>query len=119
MEEFLVFLLFMGTIFGITYLYYSTRHKERMALIEKGESADLFVSSKRKSNIPLYAVILINLGVLGIGIGLGVLVGHAFSLTGMDEDVAMPSCIFLFLGLSLLCGFVITRRVERNYRDEL
>jgi len=118
MEEAFVFLLFMGTIFGMVYLYFSTRHKERMALIEKGETVDLFKGNKRRSAIPLYAVILINLGVLGIGIGAGLIIGQALVLTGFDDDVAMPSMIFICLGLSLLIGFKITRKIDQNYRDE-
>ncbi len=118
MEEVVVLMVLFGTFFGIVYLYFSTRHKERMALIEKGESADLFVTSKRKSAIPLYAVILINLGLLGIGVGLGVIIGNAIALSGIDEDAAMPASIFLCLGAALLAGFYITRAVDRNYRDE-
>ena len=30
-------------IFGIIYLYYSTRNRERMALIEKGADASIFL----------------------------------------------------------------------------
>ncbi len=118
MEEAMVFLLFLVTFFGIVYLFFSTRHKERMALIEKGVSADLFVSSKRKSAIPLYAVLLINLGVLGIGVGLGILIGQLLHLTGIDDDITMPSSIFICLGIALLTGFVLTRRVDQRYREE-
>lgn len=119
MEEAFVFLLFMGTVFGMVYLYFSTRHKERMALIEKGESVDLFKGTKRRSAIPLYAVILINLGVLGVGIGAGMLVGQLMVLSGMDDDIAMPSMIFICLGLSLLAGFNITRKIDQKYRDDM
>jgi len=118
MEEALVFLLFLGTLFGIIYLYFSTRHRERMALIEKGESADLFVTTRRKSAIPMYAVILINLGMLAIGVGLGVLVGQALTIAGLDNEVAFPGSVFLCLGLALLAGFGITRSVDRKYREE-
>lgn len=118
MEEFLVALTIFGTFFGIVYLYFSTRHKERMALIEKGESADLFVTTKRRSAIPLYAIILINFGLLGVGIGLGILLGQLLYMSGMDQDMSMPSSIFLCIGLSLLAGFLITRKMDQKYREE-
>ena len=118
MEEAVVFLILFGTIFGVVYLFYSTRHKERMALIEKGQSADLFVTSKRKSSIPLYAILLINLGILGVGIGIGVLLGQALYMGGMDDDIAYPSSIFICLGLSLLTGFYVTRNIDRKYKEE-
>ena len=117
MEETFVFIVFFGTFFGIVYLYFSTRHKERMALIEKGESADLFVARKRKSAIPLYAIVLINLGIIGIGAGLGILLGSALHMIGMDDDTSYPAAIFTSLGLALLTGFRITRRVDEHYRD--
>lgn len=119
MEEAVVFLFFMATIFGVFYLYYSTRHKERMSLIDKGMNADLFVTSKRKSAIPFYAVLLINLGVLGIGIGLGILISQLLIMSGMDDDIAMPSSIFICLGLALLVGFYVTRKVDEKYREEI
>ncbi|MCF8239382.1 MAG: hypothetical protein K9I85_14560 [Saprospiraceae bacterium] len=118
MEEFLVALTIFGTIFGVVYLYFSTRHKERMALIEKGESADLFVTSKRKTAIPLYAIILINFGLLGVGIGMGILLGEGLHLAGMNQDYSMPSSIFMCIGLSLLTGFTITRKMDQKYREQ-
>lgn len=118
MEEVFVALTIFGTLFGIVYLYFSSRHKERMALIEKGESADLFVTTKRKTAIPLYAIILINFGFTGVGIGLGILIGEGLHLSGMDQDMSMPSSIFLCIGLSLLAGFLITRKMDQKYREE-
>ena len=118
MEEVFVALIVIGSMFGVVYLFFGTRHKERMALIEKGENADLFVSSRRKSSIPLYAVLLINLGILGVGIGVGILMGQFFYAMGMDEDVSFPSSIFISVGLSLILGFLITRNIDRKYRDD-
>jgi len=118
MEEAMVFFVFMATIFGVVYLYFSTRHKERMALIEKGVSAELFSVKKKRSAVPLYAVILINLGILGIGIGVGILVGQLLHIGGMDEDITFPSSIFMSLGLSLLLGYYFTRKVDDRYREE-
>ncbi|NNE27844.1 MAG: hypothetical protein HKN09_13440, partial [Saprospiraceae bacterium] len=82
-----------------------------------GESADLFVTKKRKSSIPLYAILLINLGVIGIGAGLGIIMGSVLHLFGMDDDISFPAAIFLSLGLALIAGFRITKRVDENYRD--
>jgi hypothetical protein len=118
MEEFLVLIVIFGSLFGVVFLYFNTRHKERMALIEKGENADLFVTSKRRSAVPLYAILLINLGILGVGIGVGVLIGHALHMGGMDQDISMPSAIFICLGLALLGGFYITKNLDHKYRDE-
>ena len=37
-------------IFGIFYLYYSSRNKERMALIEKGAEASIFFGPKSEKS---------------------------------------------------------------------
>ena len=39
-----------AVIFGIVYLYLSTRNKERLALIEKGADATIFMSGKSKNS---------------------------------------------------------------------
>ena len=39
--EVVVLAVIFGTFFGIAYLYFSTRNKERMALIEKGADASI------------------------------------------------------------------------------
>ena len=45
MEEVAVLIIIFGTIFGIAFLYFSTRNKERLALIEKGADASIFVKN--------------------------------------------------------------------------
>ena len=42
----ITFIALFAAIFGIMYVYYTTRHKERMALIEKGADASLFNTGK-------------------------------------------------------------------------
>ncbi len=42
-SEFIIMPLLIGAFFGIFYLHYSTRNRERMALIEKGADASIFV----------------------------------------------------------------------------
>ncbi len=44
--EFIVMPLLIAAFFGIFYLHYSTRNRERMALIEKGADASIFVKGK-------------------------------------------------------------------------
>ena len=44
MEVAIVFMFLFAVVFGIFYLFYSTRNKERLALIEKG--ADLNIKNK-------------------------------------------------------------------------
>jgi len=71
MEAVILSIIF-GVIFGIFYLYFSTRNKERMALIEKGADASIFVRGKKEHAAPIWKVLVINIAFLFMGIGLGV-----------------------------------------------
>jgi hypothetical protein len=47
-------------IFGVIYLFLSTRNKERLALIEKGADASIFMKG-RQNGIPTGRIIILNL----------------------------------------------------------
>ena len=48
MDAVAVLAVIFGTFFGIFYLYFSTRNKERLALIEKGVDAKIFMLRRRR-----------------------------------------------------------------------
>lgn len=107
-EDIFIPLIIFATIFGVSYVYLTTRNKERLALIERGADASLFNSGKRRS----MGSIVLNLALLAIGIGIGVLVGAGLNQTGMDEDVSFPASIFIFGGLGLVVSFFVNRKLE-------
>ena len=45
-SEVIIIPIIFGVILAIAYLYFSTRNKERLALIEKGADASIFVRGK-------------------------------------------------------------------------
>ena len=98
-----------GTIFGISYLYFYTRNKERQALIEKGMDAKIFITERK----PLY--ILMKLGLLSIGAAIGLLLGYMFKVQfQMEEEVAYPSMIFLFIGIALVLSYFIEKKLNKK-----
>jgi hypothetical protein len=112
MEELISFLAFFGTIFGIAYVFLTTRNKERLALIEKGVEASLFNTKGSKFSI---AKFILNIALLFIGIGIGIFLGNYLSINlDMKEEVAIPSMLFVFGGLGLVVGFFITRSLEKK-----
>ncbi len=91
-------------------VYLVIRKKERMALIEKGLTADILESHKRRD----FASSL-KWGVLAIGVGLGILVGRILVVhANMGEEEAFFSMVFLFGGTSLIIYHFLLRRMENN-----
>jgi hypothetical protein len=115
MEEIAVLIIVFGTIFGIAFLYFSTRNKERMALIEKGADASIFVKNRPKNAAPFWKVLILNLSLLSMGIGTGVFLSLILeTYTGLDSDAIYPAMIFLMAGVGLFAGFNLTRKLDNE-----
>ena len=109
MEEILIPISFFLAVFGVVYLYFSTRNKERLALIEKGADASIFNLGKKAGSS--WKVFVINLAFLLIGIGLGVLIAAILTTySSLDEDAVYPSMIFLMAGIGLYVGYTQTKK---------
>lgn len=114
MEALVVFIIFF-TIFAIAYLYFSTRNKERLALIEKGADASIFVSDRKGHSAPGWKVFVLNIALLLMGIGSGIIVGGILSgVFHADDDIVLPGSIFLFAGTGLLVGFFLTKKMDKE-----
>ena len=116
-----------GSIFGVFYLYFSTRNKERLALIEKGADASIFMKGRSKNAAPFWKVLILNLGLLAMGIGVGVLLGAVLALNFaydgpyntrpdmyISPETFYVASIFLCAGASLLIGFSITKKLDQE-----
>ena len=113
-SEFIIMPLIIGAIFGIFYLYFSTRNRERMALIEKGADASIFMKGKAHT-APIWKVFILNLALLLIGIGIGIFIASIMHYNmGVDEDVAYPGTIFLMSGIGLFVGFTMTKNLDKE-----
>ncbi|GET33501.1 hypothetical protein PbJCM13498_23640 [Prolixibacter bellariivorans] len=99
---------FFVMLFGILYVYYTTRNRERLAMIEKGADASLFQDPDRISNIFKW-------GMFMVGIAVGIILGSAFASADiLDEGVSYPSMIFLFGGLSLIIVHLIEKKRQKT-----
>lgn len=115
MEAILIPITFFLFLFATLYLHFTTRNKERMALIEKGADASIFVQGRSKGAAPVWKVFVLNLALLLMGIGLAIFIGSFMVHTlGVDEDVAYPGSIFLMAGVGLLAGFFLTKKMEKE-----
>jgi hypothetical protein len=112
MEGLIGFIAFFATVFGVVYVHYTTRNKERMALIEKGADASLFNTGKEavKWNFS-WSKFTLKIGMLAMGIAIGIIVAALMVQAQiLDEDALYSSMIFFFGGLSLVLFYVIDRK---------
>jgi ABC-type Fe3+-siderophore transport system permease subunit len=104
-NEILIPITFFLSLFGVLYVYFNTRHKERLSMIEKGADASLFQSKKGYSNASM------RFGMFLIGIALGILTGNILAeTTSLKEEVSYFSMIFLFGGMSLVTYYMFIER---------
>lgn len=114
MEAAIVFIALFAAVFGIMYIFYSTRHKERLALIEKGADASLFNTGREGARYGLnWSKFTLKVGMLFMGIAVGIIVGAILSNAGvLDEDANYPAMIFFWGGLSLVIFYLIDRKTK-------
>ncbi|MEM1259760.1 MAG: DUF6249 domain-containing protein [Bacteroidota bacterium] len=114
-EGLLIPIGFFLMVFGIVYLFLSTRNKERLALIEKGADANIFVRQKKSGYIPGWKIFLINFAVLLISVGAAIFIASLLvEVLGVYEEVAYPGTIFALAGVGLLVVFNMTKRLEKE-----
>ncbi len=114
MVEILIPISMFLAIFGVVYIYLTTRNKERLALIEKGAEASIFMRDRSNAS-PIWKILLLNLALLLMAIGIGVFIASILHYNmGVDEDVAYPGTIFLMSGIGLFVGFTMTKNLEKK-----
>ncbi len=106
MEGIFVPLSFFLAIFAILYVYWTTRTKERLALIEKGADASIFKTPPSK-----YA--LLKWGIFLIAVAIGVITGFALSNV-INEVAAFFTMILFFGGLGLIVAHFITNKLSKK-----
>jgi hypothetical protein len=113
-SELIIIPIIFGAIFGVFYLYFSTRNKERLALIEKGADASIFLKGKGHT-APIWKVLILNLALLLMGIGIGVFIASIIDhYTTLDEEAIYPGTIFLLAGIGLFFGFKMTKDLDKE-----
>jgi len=106
-NEILIPITFFICAFGVLYVYFSTRHKERLTLIEKGADPALFQSKKAEST----GNGAMRIGMFLVGISLGFLVGNILAeTTRLQDEVSYFSMISLFGGLSLVLYYLLIEK---------
>ena len=91
----------------LVYMFFSSRNKERMALLEQGKTADVFYKSGFNSALKY--------GMVAVMIGLGVVLGYLLHQSGLPEEVAYFSMILILGGLGLVGYYFFMNRKNDDY----
>lgn len=103
MEGLFVPIGFFLAVFAILYVYWTTRTKERLALVEKGLDAGIFKGECSQ-------LALVKWGIFLIAIGIGVVAGFALS-RAINEVVAFFTAILVCGGLGLIVAYLVTNKL--------
>ena len=110
MEDILIPIAFFAVTFGIIYIIVSARNKERMALIASGADPSLF-----RNKIEFSQYNIFKWGLFLVGIAAGIIVASILSEAhAMNKEVAYPSMILLFGGLSLIVSFLLRKKLNKG-----
>jgi len=118
-----IFVALFASAFGIFYMYYVTRNKERMAMIEQGTETSLFKAIKQPreprnrtyNNVKFtlkFGTFLIG---LGIGFVLAVLLEQAFMIE--EIELFVIGLVFVFGGLGLVTGYFLGLRIDNKRKE--
>ena len=100
MEGIFIPIGFFLAIFAILYVYWTTRTKERLALVEKGMDAGIFKGACSQ-------LALVKWGIFLVAIGVGVVAGFGLANI-MNEVVAFFTAILICGGVGLIIAYVVT-----------
>lgn len=95
-------------IFAILYVYYTTRSRERLALVEKGADASIFKIDPVRKRLDL-----VKWGVFLIALGVGVVLGFALSNV-INEVVAFFTAILVCGGVGLIVAYFVVNKLAKN-----
>jgi hypothetical protein len=111
MEPALVVLIVFGSCGAVLWKIIDSRHKQVMAMIDKGVSA-----SELKGNITFKSDPLSSLkwGLVALLVGIGFLVANYLDEVMDWGDASYPSMILIFGGVSLIVFYAIAARKEKQ-----
>jgi hypothetical protein len=98
---------FFTSLIVIAYLFFNSRHKQRMALIQHGQDASIFKED---------ADLNVNLkyGMVAVGVGLGLFAGHFFNRMGMEEGPAYFGMMLILGGAGLILYYALIARKKKE-----
>ncbi len=107
-RDFLVTFTIVAAVFGMVYMHYITRHRERLSMMEKGLDLSGLLAGKHARWTSL------KYGMLLIGVAIGMLVGNiVYKQYDLSNIVSYLSMTLLCGGLSLVLYFIIEGKYKK------
>ena len=106
LENVITSLVLFGAVFGLIYVYIVSRHRERMAVLERNLTESPFRSLENAN--------LLKFGIVSLGIAVGVIAGYILYECGLDENFSYTAMVFLFGGISLIIAFFVMQRQNKR-----
>lgn len=122
----IVLVALFASVFGVFYLHFTTRHRERMGLIEKGADASMLTvprepKAPRSKNSSVRFSLKAGMLIIGTGIGLilsFLLFEWAAELNHHQSQgiisLMIIGIIFLFGGGGLVSGYYLGRKLDKK-----
>jgi len=109
-EDIIIPVAAFALAFGIIYVIFSTRHRERMAMIDKEVDPKSFMRPPAENHNSL-----IKWSLLLVGIGIGFFVGNLLdTYSALEETPAYFGSVFLFGGLGLLFSYLLLKKDKKT-----
>ncbi|MCB0571142.1 MAG: hypothetical protein KDC66_15315 [Phaeodactylibacter sp.] len=94
----------------MVYLYFTSRHRERMALVERNLDARIFSKESRLDNA-------LKIGIVAIMSGIGVFMGFLLDTWGLPGVVAYFTTVLIFGGAGLVGFYYLAKRKEEEDKE--
>lgn len=106
--------------FGIVYVNRNAKHREKMAMLEKGFTPEEVARSFNEKYNTSSSDSMLRNALLFIGAGIGILIGYGLTLiTPIPNALALITCGFLFGGVGMLVGYLIeSKKGDDPTRDD-
>jgi hypothetical protein len=101
----IVSITLFAAVFGMVYIYLMTRHRERMAILEKNIDYPFPVTN--------FNNITLKYGMFLIGISIGFIMGWFLEQNGMSEGIGYISMICLWGGISLIISYISIQKQKK------
>jgi len=116
-EDIFVPIFLFGGIAVVLWKFFETRHRERMALIEKGLDPSTFKKAAGISTFRFSPLSNLKWGLLALFVGAGILFAGSIERSYMWSDFIYPSSILISGGVALIVFYAIAARKIRKEEE--